>query len=480
MLNTSTPGLLSQTQYLYRLAILRDNPYLYYRMNERSGTTVTDSGQGGRNALLENTNLVYDYNRPIHQAGTGYHLMIGVDTPPARVFVNHRLATSTTFSIEFWWNRRFNPYNNGLFAGYWTGFNWDFRFSPVNSSARTFTMVFNGTILSGFNWLLGANNHTVLTFGGNNGNNISIYNNGILIVSYINTNSFGDRVANIANANNWYIGHGNTTSNNAFARINNFATYNYALSLAQIQKHYELGKLWMPFDSNNLLLYAKEDIGHTVIGSDKTANINLVGTQNLEINRANSLGLISGYDGTSNYGQGGTNRILQSGTIALSNNNFYIGVFFTIMATPTTTECIVSQSISTGTAGTWTLTAAPVTGGYNFIFTVKSSPDLVLQSTLKTGTGTPNGHYFICISRNGSSLELRINNVSEANGTSSQSFSSLSFVILGRNSSSTNPGNQWDTYAPNIRFREIIVGTQISDISNLHDYIKFQYGLTLW
>jgi Concanavalin A-like lectin/glucanases superfamily len=226
----------------YSSTVLADAPVVYYRMNETSGTTATDSSGHGYNATYGSSVAL----------GTGA-VMTGESAPsfpggtasPATVLrssTNSALAPTTgAMSVEFW------VHVPATLSG--TQFLWSQPFASGSAPLPSyisldgganpyFTMQVNanGTTISAYPApVLNANNHVVLTW---TGTTLTAYVNGV-------ASAGGTGSGPLKNYTSPYTGFtlgGPTDAHTGYAgAIGEFAFYSTALSAARVTAHYNAG-----------------------------------------------------------------------------------------------------------------------------------------------------------------------------------------------------------------------------------------------
>ena len=226
----------------YAATVLADSPVAYYRTNETSGTTATDSSGHGYNGTYGSSVTL---NGPALVTGDAAPTFPGGTQTSAKVLrssTNTALAPTGAFSAEFWvnvpssittssqilWSQ---PFSNG--NSYQPGY-----VSLESGSPPFFTMqvnTSNGVVAIYPAAVLGAKNHVVLTWSGTT---LTGYVNGVVGDSATGSGS----LVNYASPYTGFTFGGPSDAHTGFAgQAGEFAFYNTALSAARVQAHYTAG-----------------------------------------------------------------------------------------------------------------------------------------------------------------------------------------------------------------------------------------------
>lgn len=115
----------------YSAAVLADSPVGYWRLNESSGTTATDSSSGGHNGTIDGSGFTYSVSNTAitNPATTGLQVGNTANKIAVADFAAAQFGTGD-FSVEFWIFRSgANNYNCSIgklqavspWAGWWVG-----------------------------------------------------------------------------------------------------------------------------------------------------------------------------------------------------------------------------------------------------------------------------------------------------------------------------------------------------------------------
>lgn len=224
--------------YSYSDEVLADSPYLYWKLDETSGTTATDSSPNGRDgtyangATLNQTSLIPTEGTSVDLDGTNDHVYY---TLPASV--------TGDFSLEVWFNN--DNYSNypGLFGAWTANSNGNYGSNLQLSSGGSFDINiarnnfnFWEINVGGFGSIsTGSTYHVVLTVDDTN-NEVKLYINGTQTGS---TQTITNQVGLGASGKKLVLGSvGAITTGGWNGRVDNFAVYTSVLSATRITAHY--------------------------------------------------------------------------------------------------------------------------------------------------------------------------------------------------------------------------------------------------
>lgn len=226
----------------YSGTVLADSPVAYYRMNETSGTTATDSsghgynGTFGSSVALGGAGLVPGDTAPTFPGGTASAATI------LRSPSNSALAPTGSLSVEFWVNVPSSVTTNSqiLFTQSFADGNSNYpSYISLDSGTPPYFTVqintANGVVAAYPAAVLGAKNHVVLTW---NGSTLTGYVNGVVADSATGSGT----IVNYASPYAGLTVGGPGDAHTGFAgAVGEFAIYNTALSAARVQAHYNAG-----------------------------------------------------------------------------------------------------------------------------------------------------------------------------------------------------------------------------------------------
>lgn len=174
----------------YPEEILRDLPYAYLRLDDRSGTKAVDTSINNRDCQYQGN---VQYNQ---ESSLNYDLenkSVKFNGTDARIIVNPNIGSPSTFSLECRF-KTVNP-NGGLFGFIGGGFDRDLYL--INGQLRLLN--FNGATVTSSNTYNDNKWHTVTATTGSRGADIWV--DGILAASSLNGGT-------VAYSGNWFIGYG--------------------------------------------------------------------------------------------------------------------------------------------------------------------------------------------------------------------------------------------------------------------------------
>ncbi len=226
-------------------AVLADNPLVFYRLNETSGTTAADgSGHGygatyGSGIGVGQSTVIQGDAAPTFPGGASSAATV-VQSPASAA-----LALTGPFTVEFWVNVPSSPGSGILWA---QSYSPNASFYPAyvaltGGSRPYFTMQIdtaNGAVDAYPAPVLGQPNHVVMTW---NGTTLTGYVNGVAADS-------GTGSGTLVNYGNPYkgftIGGPSGSAPGFHGVIADFAMYGSALSAARVQAHYNAGTVAPP------------------------------------------------------------------------------------------------------------------------------------------------------------------------------------------------------------------------------------------
>lgn len=226
----------------YSTQVQSDNPVVYYRTNEPSGTTAVDSSSHGYNGTygssvtLGGTGLVAGDTAPTFPGGTASSSTV------LQSSTNSALAPTGSFSVEFWVNVPSSVTTSSQFLWaqtYASGASYYPAYISLESGSPPFFEVqintTNGVVATYPAAVLGAKNHVVVTW------------NGTTLTAYVNGTSAGTATGSgsITNYSSPYAGFtfgGPGAGHPGFSgALGEFALYNTALSSSRVLAHYNAG-----------------------------------------------------------------------------------------------------------------------------------------------------------------------------------------------------------------------------------------------
>ncbi len=226
----------------YSSTVLADSPVAYYRMNETSGTTATDStghgynGTFGSSVALGGTGFVPGDTAPTFPGGTATAATV-LKSPTGSA-----LAPTGAMSVEFWVNVPSSVTTNSqiLFTQSFADGNSNYpSYISLDSGTPPYFTVqintSNGVVAAYPAAVLGAKNHVVLTW---DGATLKGYVNGVLADSGTGSGA----IVNYASPYAGFTVGGPFDGHIGFSgAVGEFALYNTALSAARVQAHYNAG-----------------------------------------------------------------------------------------------------------------------------------------------------------------------------------------------------------------------------------------------
>jgi signal peptidase I len=231
--------------YPYRTAVLADNPYLYGRLDEASGTAVNDAGTGNRDGTRVGAGYAWGQDGALASEVRSKALSVST----ARVNANATVTAPTNFTVEAW--VRSTSTNGGriLGLGNATGSNWattvdrQLYLSPdgkvrfgVATSASAKAVVASTAAINDGEW-----HHVVGTRGTGGTSGIRLYVDGVLQANTAATPVALSSATWRAGAEQMTGWTGNPTSNYLDADLDELAVYTKALTAARVSAHYAAG-----------------------------------------------------------------------------------------------------------------------------------------------------------------------------------------------------------------------------------------------
>lgn len=225
----------------YSTQVQSDNPVVYYRTNEPSGTTAVDSSGNGYNGT---------YGSSVTLGGTG---LVSGDTAPSfpggtassstvlQSSTNSALAPTGSFSVEFWVNVPSTVTSDQFLWAqtYASGASYYPAYIQLESGSPPFFTVqintTNGVVATYPAAVLGAKNHVVATW---NGTTLTAYVNGVSAGTATGSGSLTNYSSPYAGFTFGGPGAGHTGFSGA---LGEFALYNTALSSSRVLAHYNAG-----------------------------------------------------------------------------------------------------------------------------------------------------------------------------------------------------------------------------------------------
>jgi hypothetical protein len=213
----------------YAQTVLNDGPIAYWRVGESLGPTAIDISGNNYNGTYSATGITYGVAGAIAQDPNTAITCDGVAGQVAATLTSVNTTPSDFVTVEFWMN--------------WTGAAGG---TPFNFSNQ-YSLSFSGTVHFGFHTFNGldvygisaaglANQwlYVVGVFQNSNVSGSQLYINGVSQA----LSQFGVPVAHNVNSSIDFCG---TTGTFYSGSLDEIAVYNYALSSAQIQNHYNVG-----------------------------------------------------------------------------------------------------------------------------------------------------------------------------------------------------------------------------------------------
>jgi hypothetical protein len=484
MFALTTVNTLGGTRTPYSAQILADQPTKYLKLNE-TANPVIDYSLYNRGASFSGTNFVFNHKREMHaETGGGLVFMPDAVSPHERLVFTHKLSESPSFSIECWFNKYYITTNNALIGTTYAtpSYSWAINLTTNATSSPVIVMAYGNTRNTIANYKLGYIYHLVCTFSGDTAKS---YVNGALVNTYVNANvSTLIQNINLTRTNNsWNLGHGVNVSSNALAILSNFATYDYELAGEQVLRHYQLGYQWQPHETT-LLSWYKEDINASLFDNNTSCGkwTNIANNQDTLHFTTISLNMLCGFDTPSFYLTGATGRYLATTAATLpATSNFYIA--FVIQVTNDAVSSIESvfNQYSAGTVGRTFISVRSATGGYVYHVFVGGNgstiPILDLSSTVFSGSA----NRIVFIERVGNTINIYVNNVFNATTTYPTTLSIQQFRnVLGATDVSSSANFSSMTWSMiNCRLRELIIGTDLTQRTNIASYLAREYQISL-
>jgi hypothetical protein len=481
----------SVSQVSYLSHTLSKTPFFYYRLNEESGTSISDSSGNNLTATLQSTTNVYNSSFwKLNEVSNRCLNIMANDTvdPHERIAISQRLATTSSFSVEIWWKKHFCYTNDTMMGANLVSpnYQWEFSFTTSGTTTRTFQLNFYNTRLDSFTWRLGYINHTVLTF---TGSTCLVYNNGVLQTTINNAviSTFITEVTTNRLTNTWYLGQGIVSSVLGFFKCSDLAVYPSVLTATEINDRYYLAKRWTPQETT-LTVWYKNEINAT-FRSGKCSNLfNLAGNQD-NTNNAYSPGtstdVFYGYDSLDMYVKGLSGAYLRT-TSALvpSSSNFYIALVLQVEASTLSSDNYVFNQVLNNGPGRIRIFCSYVSSGiYKLNFVVGSSS----TSSSSFGTfllSTDNlSHSNTCcvlVERLETIWNFYYNGqiVGTFKDTAGvRTITQTAAIFLANDESTSGTFNILTRFCTDIRLREFILGTDMSAVPNIHRYLSKEYSL---
>lgn len=212
----------------YSTEVLADSPYAYWKLNEPSGTTATDSSGNGRN-------LTYAGAYTLNQTGLG---TLGKAVVMGANSYIYGSLTGTPFNSNWTFEAWYQPTNwaqsnnlQGIFQYGLSGDGqWGLRHGNNTSATGIFCLQRNSSIVS-LSPTAVVNNtiqHVVVTF---DGTNAKMYRNGSLIQTSATT-------AYAAGNQEMRLNYNNTASRATYGILQHVSIYTSDLSAGRVSAHY--------------------------------------------------------------------------------------------------------------------------------------------------------------------------------------------------------------------------------------------------
>ena len=225
----------------YGSIVLGDNPVVYWKLNETSGTIAIDYSGNGYNATYVNSPTLAGGNIT---ANTGAAVLLNGSSQYTELSTVPTALQLTSGSFECWVDFSTTPNGTGIFCSAYNTSAVNFAIATGSSSGATSGSYLYGGGYTGSSWnaaistITPAVNTAYHIVYVNNGTNVYLYINGALAAT-------GSISTFTANANPIYIGRRwDNTGVASFLSglISNVAIYNYALTATQVLNHYNAGK----------------------------------------------------------------------------------------------------------------------------------------------------------------------------------------------------------------------------------------------
>jgi signal peptidase I len=228
------------TFHAYQKAVLADSPYLYWRLQETTGTTVADKSGNARSGTITNT-AVLGAATPI--SGDPADTAFGTGTNAYLTTTASTAATPSTFSVEAWVKStsiaggRIIGYGNAAAGSNATKTDCQLYLAPTGKVELGLSNTSKIAIASTAAVNDGLWHHIVGTYSSSTG--AKLYVDGTLSAS-------GTGAAPVSFAGYWRAGAealtgwpANPTSNNLAGTIDEVAVYTTVLSATRITAHYQ-------------------------------------------------------------------------------------------------------------------------------------------------------------------------------------------------------------------------------------------------
>lgn len=235
-----------QTCPSYSSAVIADAPVAYWRLNDPSGTTATDSSGNGHNGTYSNVTLnatgALSSCDPTNAAG-GFNGSSSYVSNSTNV---GGFTLTTPFSVEAWFYTPSPGTEETLVANAYSTAGWNLRLSPSGdanhirfallTSGSAYRYVDSTATVSASQW-----HHVVATYDGSNSptSGLKIYLDGTDVTgSIVNAGT----LSTITTSNPVYLGRDNYSTPHYFnGSIDEVALFGSALSAARVQAHYQTG-----------------------------------------------------------------------------------------------------------------------------------------------------------------------------------------------------------------------------------------------
>lgn len=369
--NTQTNIRIAPESNYYDHLVLNDQlgkPIRYYKLEEASGTTATDSGTQATNGTYSGTGVSYQSTKLITDSSSTYSVALNGSSGNVTVPTTNLPSGSAQWTIEAWYQVASAPSDYTAVMGFGT-------YGSAHEMAILYIMNNLSATLSTYSGDIGSNSNLCpvgkphYLVGSFDGTNINLYIDGVLQNHTAEVPNIVLAFANIGSQQSSAWLNGNVTR---------AAWYNYALSAAQVAARYNAGKYLFNITlSDNMV-------------SDANSSDNVVATTQIHVSGGairnsgsghQGLSLQTGANGTSivdvDFLNNGDNGIYISGGVS---NAFIRSCLFDNPGTPTQTRAVYED----GTSGPTTIEGCVIRNMVTADYQLQNSGSVAKQNDTLT------------------------------------------------------------------------------------------------